>query len=140
LGEARGNYDEFRFFTGMRPSEQIALVLSDIDLEQGAVSVNKACVAGVDRDCTKTGEDRRIFLCPRALAILKSQLKLRAELEHAGRIQHDYVFFQHTGEPVHERRNTDTGIATRAAAGLHPKKVESGCSSGSTATDVAPTH
>lgn len=47
-GAAQGNYDEFRFFTGMRPSEQIALVLSDIDLEQGAVSVNKACVAGVD--------------------------------------------------------------------------------------------
>jgi integrase len=31
-GEAQGNYDEFRFFTGLRPSEQIALVLSDIDL------------------------------------------------------------------------------------------------------------
>jgi hypothetical protein len=29
-GEAQGNYDEFRFFTGMRPSEQIALVLSDL--------------------------------------------------------------------------------------------------------------
>jgi integrase len=73
-GEAQGNYDEFRFFTGMRPS----------DIEHGAVSVNKACVAGVDRDCTKTGEDRRIFLCPRALAVLKSQLKLRARLERAG--------------------------------------------------------
>jgi integrase len=63
-GEAQGNYDEFRFFTGMRPSEQIALVHSDIDIEDGVVSVNKACVAGVDRDCTKTGEDRRMFLCP----------------------------------------------------------------------------
>jgi len=26
-GEAQGNYDEFRFFTGLRPSEQIALLL-----------------------------------------------------------------------------------------------------------------
>jgi integrase len=51
-------YDEFRFFTGLRPSEQIALMLSDIDLKQGVVSVNKACVAGIDRDCAKTGEDR----------------------------------------------------------------------------------
>ena len=25
-GEAQGNYDEFRFFTGLRPSEEIALV------------------------------------------------------------------------------------------------------------------
>jgi integrase len=25
-GDAQANYDEFRFFTGLRPSEQIALV------------------------------------------------------------------------------------------------------------------
>ena len=31
-GEAQGNYDEFRFFTGLRPSEQIAITVSDIDL------------------------------------------------------------------------------------------------------------
>jgi integrase len=34
-GEAQGNYDEFRFFTGLRPSEEIALVLSDLDLVNG---------------------------------------------------------------------------------------------------------
>jgi len=28
-GEAQGNYDEFRFFKGLRPSEQIAPVLDD---------------------------------------------------------------------------------------------------------------
>jgi hypothetical protein len=28
--EAQGNYDEFRFFTGLRPSEEIALVLNDL--------------------------------------------------------------------------------------------------------------
>jgi integrase len=99
-GEAQGNYDEFRFFTGMRPSEQIALVLSDTHIEDGAVSVNKACVAGVDRDCTKTGEDRRMFLCPRALEVLRSQLQLRARLEGAGQIDHDYVFFHPSGEPI----------------------------------------
>ena len=38
---AVGNYDEFRFFTGLRPSEQIALVLSDVDLLNGIDSVNK---------------------------------------------------------------------------------------------------
>jgi integrase len=63
-GEAQGNYDEFRFFTGMRPSEEIALVLSDIDLVNGIVSVNKARVAEVDRCQTKTGADRRITPCP----------------------------------------------------------------------------
>jgi integrase len=63
-GATQGNYEEFRFFTGLRPSEQIALMLSDIDLKQGVVSVNKACVAGIDRDCTKTGEDRCVHRKP----------------------------------------------------------------------------
>jgi integrase len=65
-GAAQGNYDEFRFFTGMRPSEQIALVVADLDMQAGTLSVNKARVAGIDRNSTKTGEDRRIDLCPRA--------------------------------------------------------------------------
>ncbi len=99
-GEAQGNYDEFRFFTGMRPSEQIALVLSDVDLANGIVSVNKARVAGVDRCQTKTGEDRRIALCPRALSVLKRQRRLRARLKAAGKIGHDHLFFQETGEPI----------------------------------------
>jgi len=41
-GEAQGNYDEFRFFTGLRPSEQIALLVSDCDLTAGKISVTKA--------------------------------------------------------------------------------------------------
>ncbi len=98
-GEAQGNYDEFRFFTGMRPSEEIALVLSDLDIVNDIVNVNKARVAGIDRCQTKTGEDRRILLCPRALAVLKRQLRLRARLEAAGAIRHEHVFFRETGEP-----------------------------------------
>jgi integrase len=97
--EAQGNYDEFRFLTGMRPSEEIALVLSDLDLVSGIISVNKARVAGIDRCQTKTGEDRRIVLCPRALAVLKRQLALRARFEAADAIGHDHVFFRETGEP-----------------------------------------
>jgi len=54
-GEVQGNYDEFRLFTGLRPSEQIAVVLTDIDLENGIISINKARVSGVDRCKTKTG-------------------------------------------------------------------------------------
>jgi integrase len=98
-GEAQGNYDEFRFFTGLRPSEQIALVVDDIDLVNGIISVNKARVSGVDRCQTKTGEDRRVQLCPRALSVLKRHLLLRARLKAAGKIHHDYVFFLETGEP-----------------------------------------
>ena len=82
-GEAQGNYDEFRFFTGLRPSEQIALAVTDIDLVNGIISINKARVYGVDRYKTKTGGDRRVQLCPRALAVLKRHLLLRAGMESA---------------------------------------------------------
>ena len=40
-GEAQGNYDEFRFFTGLRPSEQIALLVADCDLSQAKISITK---------------------------------------------------------------------------------------------------
>jgi integrase len=99
-GEAQGNYDEFRFFTGLRPSEQIALVVSDYDAVNGVLSVTKARVAGIDRDRTKIGEDRRVKLCRRARAVLERQLALREELVRRGRIQHDQLFFYADGRPI----------------------------------------
>jgi integrase len=75
-GETQGNFDEFRFLTGLRPSEQIALLVSDCDVAQGKLSVTKARVIARDKDRTKTGEDRLIELCPRALEVLKRQLAL----------------------------------------------------------------
>jgi integrase len=99
-GEAQGNYDEFRFFTGMRPSEQIALVVTDFDIASGTLKVNKACVAGVDKDSTKTGEDRQITLCPRVLDVMTRQLQLRERLKRAGKVDHDRLFFKATGGAI----------------------------------------
>ena len=39
MGEAQGNYDEFRFFTGLRPSEEMALLVTDCDVERGKLRV-----------------------------------------------------------------------------------------------------
>jgi integrase len=66
-GEAQGNYDEFRFFNALRPSEDIALRVTDCDLMQGKISVTKARVMARDKDRTKTSEDRLVELCRRAL-------------------------------------------------------------------------
>jgi integrase len=45
-GEAIGNYDEFRFFTGLRPSEQIALLVTDYDARRSrAVGHQGTCPA-----------------------------------------------------------------------------------------------
>lgn len=85
-GEAQGYYDEFRFFTGLRPSEEIALLISDYDAVNGTLRVTKARVAGVDKNCTKTGEDRIVTLCPRD-PVLARQFKLRDRLKAAGLAQ-----------------------------------------------------
>jgi integrase len=99
-GEAQGNYDEFRFFTGLRPSEQVALLVSDFDSSRGLLTISKTRVGGIDRDSTKTGEDRRIELCPRALQVLNRQLTLRDTLVRGGRVDHDHLFFKESGEPI----------------------------------------
>ncbi len=98
--EAQGNYDELRFFTGLRPSEAIALVVTDYDAARGALSVTKARVMGIDKDVTKTGEDRRIFLCRRAVAVIERQLRLRKRLVQAGMIYHEHLFFTDSGAPI----------------------------------------
>ena len=99
-GEAQGNYDEFRFFTGLRPSEEIALQVQDYNAHSGTLAINKACVMGIDKDCTKTRQDRVVQLCPRAIFVLERQLKLRERLRGAGLIAHDSLFFHADGEPT----------------------------------------
>ena len=99
-GEAQGNYDEFRFFTGLRPSEQIALQIGDVDEERGVVNIDKARVAGVDKPATKTAESRTVTLCPRARQVLKRQLALRARLVTDSVVDHDNLFFKQTGPPI----------------------------------------
>jgi integrase len=99
-GEAQGNYDEFRFFTGLRPSEEIALVVTDYDRTHRILSVSKARVDGIDKDCSKTYEDRRIKLCRRAVLILERQLRLRDRLVDEGRINHNYLFVTDEGRPI----------------------------------------
>lgn len=52
------------------------------------------------KDDTKTGEDREIELCGRALEVLKRQLALREAYARGGKIDRHFVFFQHTGAPL----------------------------------------
>ena len=47
-----------------------------------------------------TCTDRLIELCPRALAVLKRHLGLRAQLQLAGKIGHEELFFKENGEPI----------------------------------------
>jgi len=98
-GEWYGNYQEFLFFTALRHSEVFALEVDDCDLVNGKVSVTKVVVNGQPKNRTKTNQDRKIHLCPRALQVLHAQLSLRAQMAAAGMINHNCVFFTAVGEP-----------------------------------------
>jgi integrase len=100
FGQAHGNFEEFRFFTGLRQSEQMALRTSDCDLAKGKLRITKALVRGREKDRTKTREDREIRLCGRALEVLRRQLALREQLAHAGKLAHNYLFCTGDGAPV----------------------------------------
>jgi len=99
FGEPYGNYEEFRFFTGLRQSEQFALEVGDCDLVKGSVKITKAVVLTRKKNRTKTNQDREIDLCPRALEVLRQQLVLREQMVATGKIHHECVFFTEDGEP-----------------------------------------
>ena len=99
-GERQGNFHESRFFTGLRPSEEIALRVRDFDEVEGTLSITKARVYGVDRNMTKTCEDRVVQLCPRAIVTLKRQLNLYQRLKARGSVNHDHLFFGDDGLPI----------------------------------------
>lgn len=73
--EAARNYFEFAFFSGLRPSELIALTWSKVDLRSGTVMVDSALTRGRVKG-TKTSEVRKVELPGRARDALESQRKV----------------------------------------------------------------
>jgi hypothetical protein len=57
---------------------------------------------GIDKDVTKIGEDRRIVLCPRAIAVVERELRLRERMVRADLIEHDHLFFTDSGASTPE--------------------------------------
>jgi integrase len=62
--------------------------------------VTKACVNGLQKDCTKTGDDHVVILSPRAIEVLERQLALLERLRSAGLIDHGFLFVQPSGRPM----------------------------------------
>ncbi len=73
--EAARNYFEFAFFSGLRPSELIALTWSKVDLRSGTVMVDSALTRGRVKG-TKTSEIRKVELPGRARDALERQRKV----------------------------------------------------------------
>lgn len=99
-GSAQGNFDELRFFTGLRTCEEIALRVADYDREHHRLNVSKTRVRGHERYQTKNGRDRSVKLCRRAISVLERHLCLREELVARGIITHDSLFFTDSGRPI----------------------------------------
>jgi integrase len=92
------NYVEFKFFSGLRPSETTALRWADVDLERDRVHVHRAIVRGLEKNTTKTSTARHVLLNSRARAAL---LRQRALTQLAG----DFVFLDpRYGKPWTEER------------------------------------
>ena len=79
------NFVEFKFFTGIRPSEVAALRWSDVDLQAQRVHVHRAIVQGQEKATTKTNTARLVLLNSRSLGALMRQ---RSMTQLAG----DFVF------------------------------------------------
>lgn len=70
------NFVEFKFFTGLRPSEVAALRWSDVELEAQRVHVHRAIVQSREKATTKTNTARMVLLNSRALAAVMRQRSL----------------------------------------------------------------
>lgn len=105
------NYFEFAFFTGMRPSELIALKWENVDFRRTKVRVDSARVRAIDKQ-TKTKRSRDVDLQTRALAALTRQKK------HTF-MANDYVFTNpETGARFFDTQPPDVFHAALKAQGI----------------------
>ena len=84
-------YYEFAFFTGLRPSEQIALRWGNVDLHAGTAKIDTALTRGKEKG-TKTSSIRSVELTSRARQALERQRPL-TQLAGA------HVFWDDEGQP-----------------------------------------
>lgn len=85
------DYYEFAIFSGLRPSEMLALKWANVDLHLGTVLIDAALTRGKVKG-TKTGVAREVELVSRALKVLERQ---RSVTQLAG----DLVFVGDEGKP-----------------------------------------
>ena len=91
--------------TGMRRGEALALRWDDLDLERGAVSINKSRVA-LDRrvieSATKTGRARVVQIDPETVAVLRAhaQAQLEELADNPEALEQRFVFTSAAGAPL----------------------------------------
>jgi integrase len=94
-GESYGNYVEFQFFAGARPSETIALKWAKVDQRKGTIRIDEARVMAQDKGTTKTAVSRDVEAYPRVMGILERQFELTGE-------KGENVFGNEAGDKWHD--------------------------------------
>jgi len=105
-----------QFWTGMRPSEAIALRWGDIDLKVGRASITKSRYYGAENATKTGGSERDASLLPPVVDVLKATKPLHAP-------ENDYVFKNQEGSPINEDKwRKKHWYRALRASGIKPRK------------------
>jgi len=104
------------FWTGMRPSEALALRWEDVDLKRGSLSISKSRYMGTENSTKTAASEREIRLLPGVIEVLSAMKPLHVDVN-------EHIFKNHEGKPVnfHTWRAKDWYRALRAT-GLRERK------------------
>jgi integrase len=85
----------FRFYTGMRPSETVALKWGKVDLTSTKATVTSSRTFGEENAPKTKGSARTVKLLPNVIELLKTILPLHVE-------PNSYVFTNDQGKPINQ--------------------------------------
>ncbi len=105
-----------QFWTGMRPSEALALRWGDVDLKAGRASITKSRYYGSENATKTSGSERDVVLLPMVVELLRATKPLHAT-------ESDYVFKNHEGSPINEDKwRKKHWYRALRALGIKPRK------------------
>ena len=81
------------FWTGMRPSEALALRWEDIDIKHGFLSISKSRYMDAENSPKTAGSEREIRLLPKVIEVLKAAKPLHIAVD-------EHVFKNQEGQPL----------------------------------------
>jgi len=104
------------FWTGMRPSEAIALRWGDIDLKTGTLSITKSRYFGADNPTKTAASEREIAILPAVIDVLRAMKPLHVT-------EDDFAFKNLEGQPINEDKwRAKYWYRALRACGVRPRK------------------
>jgi integrase len=104
------------FYTGMRPSEAVALRVKSVDLAAGTLFVERSRSLRAEAAPKTAAAARVVRLTPRNVQVLHELIELRAEPS-------DYVFKNTLGEPIDQRSFYKLFCSAQIALGIRMRDL-----------------